>query len=55
MILLGGISKYSITLDSTELGELLEVNYEPLKIGILSNSENSENAVKWITVLSKEQ
>ena len=49
------ISKYSITLDSTELGELLEVNYEPLKIGILSNSENSENAVKWITVLSKEQ
>lgn len=47
------ISKYSVTLDSKELGELLEVNYEPLKIGILSNSENSENAVKWITVLSK--
>lgn len=47
------ISKYSVTLDSKELGELLEVNYEPLKIGILSNSENSENAIKWITVLSK--
>lgn len=47
------ISKYSVTLDSKELGEILEVNYEPLKIGILSNSENSENAVKWITVLSK--
>ncbi len=47
------ISKYSVTLDSKELGELLEVNYEPLKIGILSNSENSENALKWITVLSK--
>ena len=47
------IYKYSVTLDSKELGELLEVNYEPLKIGILSNSENSENAVKWITVLSK--
>lgn len=47
------ISQYSVTLDSKELEELLEVNYEPLKIGIISNSENKENAVKWLTVLSE--
>lgn len=47
------ISKYSVALDSKELEKLLEVNYEPLKIGIISNSENKENAVKWLTVLSE--
>ena len=35
--------KYSITIDSDELAEELEVTYEPVKIGVLANSENVEN------------
>ena len=33
-----------ITIDSDELAEELEVTYEPVKIGVLANSENVENA-----------
>ena len=32
----------------------LEVTYEPVKIGVLANSENVENAVKWLTKLAEE-
>ena len=46
--------KYSITIDSDELEEELEVTYEPVKIGVLANSENVENAVKWLTKLAEE-
>lgn len=46
--------KYSITIDSDELAEELEVTYEPVKIGVLANSENVENAVKWLTKLAEE-
>ena len=37
-----------------ELAEELEVTYEPVKIGVLANSENVENAVKWLTKLAEE-
>ena len=46
--------KYGITIDSDELAEELEVTYEPVKIGVLANSENVENAVKWLTKLAEE-
>ena len=46
--------KYSITIDSDELEEELEVTYEPVKIGVLANSENVENAVKWLTKLAED-
>ena len=46
--------KYSITIDSDELAEELEVTYEPVRIGVLANSENVENAVKWLTKLAEE-
>ena len=46
--------KYSITIDSDELAEELEVTYEPVKIGVLANSENVENAVKWLTKLAED-
>ena len=47
--------KYSITIDSDELEEKpLEVTYEPVKIGVLANSENVENAVKWLTKLAED-
>ena len=46
--------KYSITIASDELAEELEVTYEPVKIGVLANSENVENAVKWLTKLAEE-
>ena len=39
---------------SDELAEELEVTYEPVKIGVLANSENVENAVKWLTKLAEE-
>ena len=48
------VDKYSITIDSDELAEELEVTYEPVKIGVLANSENVENAVKWLTKLAEE-
>lgn len=48
------MNKYSITIDSDELAEELEVTYEPVKIGVLANSENVENAVKWLTKLAEE-
>ena len=47
--------KYSITITSDQLAKDLEVAYEPLRIGVLVNSENTENAVKWLTSLAKEQ
>lgn len=46
--------KYSITIESDQLADELEVAYTPIKIGILSNSENVENAVKWLTSLAEE-
>ena len=58
-----GIAEYAecadIILDanrgySDELAEELEVTYEPVKIGVLANSENVENAVKWLTKLAEE-
>ena len=45
--------KYSITITSDQLASDLEVAYEPIKIGILANSENVENAVKWLTKLAE--
>ena len=30
------------------------MTYEPVKIGVLANSENVENAVKWLTKLAEE-
>ena len=48
------ITSVSITIDSDELAEELEVTYEPVKIGVLANSENVENAVKWLTKLAEE-
>lgn len=47
--------KYSIRISSDQLADELEVAYEPVKIGILANSENVENAVKWLTALANEQ
>ncbi|MGO5543704.1 hypothetical protein ACTQWG_14655 [Blautia sp. HCP3S3_H10_1] len=46
--------KYSISISSAQLADELEVAYEPVKIGILANSENVENAVKWLTALANE-
>ena len=46
--------KYSITIASDELAEELEVTYEPVKIGVRADSENVENAVKWLTKLAEE-
>lgn len=46
--------KYSISISSAQLADELEVAYEPVKIGILANSENVENAVKWLTALVNE-
>lgn len=47
--------KYSISISSEQLADELEVGYQPVKIGILINSENTENAVKWLTALADEQ
>lgn len=47
--------KYSISISSDQLADELEVGYQPIKIGILINSENTENAVKWLTALAGEQ
>ena len=47
--------KYSITITSDQLADELEVAYEPIKIGVLANSENVENAVKWLTSLAESQ
>lgn len=49
----GQEDKYSITITSDQLASDLEVAYEPIKIGILANSENVENAVKWLTKLAE--
>ena len=46
--------KYSITITSDQLASDLEVAYEPIQIGILANSGNVENAVKWLTKLASE-
>lgn len=46
--------KYSISISSAQLADELEVAYEPVKIGILANSENVKNAVKWLTALANE-
>lgn len=47
------IDQYSITLDSRELEEELETTYEPVKISVLVNTENTENVIKWLTALSE--
>ena len=46
--------KYSITVNSDKLADEFEVAYQPIKIGILVNSENVDNAVNWLTKLSEE-
>ena len=43
--------KYSISITSDQLADDFEVGYEPIRIGVLVNSENKENAVKWLTQL----
>lgn len=46
--------KYSITINSDKLAEEFELYYQPVRIGIISNSGNVDNAVKWLTKLAEE-
>ena len=46
--------EYSITISSDELAKELEVDYQPIRISVLANSKNGENAVKWLTKLAEE-
>ena len=46
--------KYSISIISDQLADNFEVLYEPIRIGVLVNSEHTENAVKWLTKLAEE-
>ena len=44
--------RYHITISSGEFSEKFGIPYDPICIAVLANSENKENAAKWIASLT---
>lgn len=46
------IDSYHVTISSEEFAEQFGIPYDPVCVAVVSNSENKENAAKWIASLA---